>query len=290
MPLINLQPSGGLPPELAWDAEVAAAIAAHEAKTDSHPNLWQRIVGGFLALAGGQRILKNNPPIANTSFFGGTNHLELATDNGSNPILAFHKGGISATSLHHAGYGDDSLRIRNADGMDAALIHDGNIGLKTAGNANNLLNLVSGWAAAFPHWDGTYRWRHLGGWVAGDDVILVHRAHVADRAANADFAGGITLDSGAPIRTRLIEGTTASVQGSSVSVAHGLDPTKILSMQVIVRAATGAIVTANNQNGVGVGHRFDSAIIGANLFIVNVDDQSVSLLSRPFSALINYRP
>jgi hypothetical protein len=37
MPLINLQPSGALPPELAWDSEVTAAIADHEAKTDPHP-------------------------------------------------------------------------------------------------------------------------------------------------------------------------------------------------------------------------------------------------------------
>ncbi|MCC3523969.1 hypothetical protein [Microcoleus sp. PH2017_20_SFW_D_A] len=123
MPLVNLQPSGALPPELAWDSEVAqaianheaktdphptyltqaegdgryrqsgtaltdadipsaiardtettAAITAHEAKTDPHPSLWQRIVAGFLSLAGGQRILKNNPPITYTSFFGGSNH------------------------------------------------------------------------------------------------------------------------------------------------------------------------------------------------------------------------
>ncbi|MCC3481262.1 MAG: hypothetical protein JGK39_25070 [Microcoleus sp. PH2017_12_PCY_D_A] len=34
MPLINLQPSGALRPELATDAEVAQAIAAHKAKVD----------------------------------------------------------------------------------------------------------------------------------------------------------------------------------------------------------------------------------------------------------------
>jgi hypothetical protein len=227
-------------PELATDAEVAQAIANHEAKTDPHPNLWQRIVAGFLSLAGGQRILKNNPPITYASFLGGANHLELGTDNGSNPILAFHKEGISAVSLYHVGYGNELLRLQSADGLNAALIHDGNIGTKTA--------------------------------------------------ANADFAGGITLDSGAPTRWRLIEGTTAVAQGSSVSIAHGLDPTKILSVQVLVRATSTAIVQANNQNGVGSGHRFDYAVIGKNLFVNNVADQSASLLSRPFSAVITYRP
>ncbi|MCC3508289.1 MAG: hypothetical protein EAZ86_19365 [Oscillatoriales cyanobacterium] len=37
MPLVNLQPSGALPPELAWDSEVSQAITNHEAKTDPHP-------------------------------------------------------------------------------------------------------------------------------------------------------------------------------------------------------------------------------------------------------------
>ena len=275
------------------DAELLAAINAHEAKADPHPNLWQRIVGAFLSLAGGQRILKNNPAITNNSFSGGSNHLELATDNGSNPILAFHKGGVSATSLYHSGYGNDSLRIRNADGLDAAIAHDGNIATKTAGNANNLLNLLGIWNAAAAHWNGTYRWRHLGGWVAGDDAILVHRAFVADRAASAasaDFAAGITLDNGVSIKTKLIEGTTAVVQGSGTNIPHGLDTTKILSVQVLVRAASGALVQANSQNGVGSDHRFDWAVIGANLFIVNVGNQSARIVSCPFSALITYRP
>ena len=39
------------------------------------------------------------------------------------------------------GYGNNSLRIRNADGFDGALLHDGNIGEKTAGSAkNNILD------------------------------------------------------------------------------------------------------------------------------------------------------
>ncbi|MCC3557546.1 hypothetical protein [Microcoleus sp. PH2017_35_SFW_U_B] len=109
------------------------------------------------------------------------------------------------------------LRLQSADGLNAALIHDGNIGTKTAGNAN-----------------------------------------------------GLMLDGGVAIKTRLIEGTTAAEQGLGVNIAHGLDPAKIVS----VRATR---------------HRFDWAVIGANLFITNVADQSASLVSRPFSALITYR-
>ncbi|MCC3507567.1 MAG: hypothetical protein JGK23_33880 [Microcoleus sp. PH2017_19_SFW_U_A] len=74
-----------LPATTATDAEVAQAIAAHEAKTDPHPSLWARIVAGFLSLAGGQRILKNNPPITYTSFFGGSNHFLPFTREGYQP-------------------------------------------------------------------------------------------------------------------------------------------------------------------------------------------------------------
>lgn len=114
---------GDIPAAIARDAEVTAAVAAHVTVSDPHPSLWNRITAAFLSLAGGQQILKNNPAIQNGSFLAPSNHLELTTNNGSNPILGFHKAGVSATALYHAGYGSESLRIRNADGYDSELLH-----------------------------------------------------------------------------------------------------------------------------------------------------------------------
>lgn len=128
--LINLNPltitDANIPAAIARDTETAAAIAAHAAAADPHPNLWTRITSAFLALTGGQQIIRNNPAIASDSFLAPKNHFELATNNGSNPILGFHRGGFSATALYHSGYGNNSLRIRNADGFDGALLHEGN--------------------------------------------------------------------------------------------------------------------------------------------------------------------
>ncbi len=276
---------------MATDVELMEAVAAHEAKADPHPNLWQRIVAGFLSLTGGQRILKNNPPIAPTSFYGGANHLEFTTNDGSNPILAFHKRGESATSLYHSGYGNNSLRIMNADGFDGALIHDGNISAKTAGNANNLRNLLGAWNAAVTHWDGTYGWWHLGDWGASNNSVLVRRAAVADRAASAvsaDFAAGLTLD-GVATKTKLIEGTTAAVQGSMVVIPIGIDMAKIISAQVLVRSNQGAIAPPSIQHVLGTQHQFEWALWANNLYVTNVADKSAALLSRPFSATITYR-
>jgi predicted FMN-binding regulatory protein PaiB len=121
-----------IPAAIARDTEVTAAINAHVAAADPHPNLWTRITNAFLALTGGQVIIKNNPAMSPVSYSTGQNHLELRTNDGSNPILGFHRAGFSATALYHLGYGNNSLRIRNADGFDGAILHDGNCGVRHA--------------------------------------------------------------------------------------------------------------------------------------------------------------
>ncbi len=124
-----------IPAAIARDAETAAAIAGHVAVSDPHPSLWTRITNAFLALTGGQAIIKNNPGVSSASYSAGQNHLQFRTSDGSNPILGFHRAGFTATALYHLGYGNNSLRIRNADGFDGAILHDGNIGDKIAGSA-----------------------------------------------------------------------------------------------------------------------------------------------------------
>ena len=119
-----------IPAAIARDTETAAAIASHIGAADPHPSLWTRITNAFLSLAGGQAIIKNNPAMSAGSYFNLHNHLELRTADGSNPILGFHRSGFTATALYHLGYGNNSLRIRNADGFDSALLHDGNIGVR----------------------------------------------------------------------------------------------------------------------------------------------------------------
>jgi len=130
--LTNLNPPKALteadiPADVARDAEVTLALADHVQATDPHPSLWARISSAFLAITGGQRILKNNPPLGDESYIVPNNTLELTTNNGTSfPILGFHRGGVSATALYHAGYGNQSLRIRNADGYDSELLHRSN--------------------------------------------------------------------------------------------------------------------------------------------------------------------
>lgn len=161
--LINLNPltDTDIPETIARDTETTAAIAAHVAATDPHPSLWTRITNAFLTLTGGQTIIKNNPAMSIFSYASGQNHLECRTTNGSNPVLGFHRSGFSATALYHLGYGDNSLRIRNADGFDGAIIHEGNIASKIVTNRldNNLTiikqKLVTGITPATPGYSVT---------------------------------------------------------------------------------------------------------------------------------------
>jgi hypothetical protein len=133
--LINLNPKtpltdADIPAAIARDAEITAAINAHAGLSDPHPSLWTRITNAFLALTGGQAVIKNNPAMSPVSYSAGQNHLELRTNDGSNPILGFHRAGFSASAVYHLGYGNNSLRIRNADGFDGAILHDGNCGVR----------------------------------------------------------------------------------------------------------------------------------------------------------------
>ena len=294
-------PENRMSSAMATDAELAAASAAHEAKTDPHPNLWQRIVAGFLSLAGGQMILRNNPPITSASFYGGANHIELATNDGSNPIIAFHKGRISATSLYHSGYGDNSLRLCNADGLDAALLHDGNIGTKTAGNANNLLNLLSVLVGPAAHWNGTYRWRHLGDWGPGDNAILVHRAFVADRAASAASADNVEPSIAAHlaalhgVRNQVVNATLPAIASNSVSLAlpAGITPDKIVGISAIAKFTSGSNFAYIRPDGglMATGWKYTVHGSNSNLTLtVGTAAESQLVFGAPVKILIQYLP
>ena len=71
---------------------------------------------------------RNNAAIANGSYAQGNNHIELRTNDASNPILGFHRSGYTATALYHSGYGSGSLRMRNADGNDGPIFSTFNDG------------------------------------------------------------------------------------------------------------------------------------------------------------------
>jgi len=77
------------------------------------------------AATGSYQFFRNNPAIGNGSYAQGNNHIELRTNNLSNPILGFHRQGSSAVALYHAGYANNLLRVRGADGTDGEVFWGG---------------------------------------------------------------------------------------------------------------------------------------------------------------------
>ena len=75
-------------------------------------------------ILGSTLYLRNNPAISNGSYAVGNNHIELRTDNGSNPTLGFHRSGFTAVALYHDT--GNSLRLKDAAGTDSLMLHTTN--------------------------------------------------------------------------------------------------------------------------------------------------------------------
>ena len=81
-------------------------------------------------------------------------------------------------------------------------------------------------------------------------------------------------------------GTTAATQGGTVNIPHGLNATKILSVDVLVEYTPGNFVHASyNYNS---GYEFNYFFNATNLTIANVTGNSALVLSKPLKVLVTY--
>ncbi len=95
------------------------------------------------------------------------------------------------------------------------------------------------------------------------------------------------LGSSAPaVKMLKLTGTTASSQGASVTVAHGLTTAKILDISVLVEYTPGSIMTAGYN--VNSGYEFSYYVNGGSVIVINNAGNSASILSKPFRVLITY--
>lgn len=112
---------------------------------------------------------------------------------------------------------------------------------------------------------------------------------LADNASGAKLQvnGGTCLGEASPsIKVKKLTGTTAATEGGVTSIAHGLDATKIIGVQVLVTMPTGVLTPSEYSFDVGKQHSFN---VGAlYLSVQNHPTNSENILSRPFTALITY--
>ena len=137
--------------------------------------------------------------------------------------------------------------------------------------------------------EGDNRYRQSAVALADADIPAAIARDAEVTNAFATHVSATRLEDSTPIKIKLIQGTTAAAQGQSAIIPHGLDFNKILSAQVVVRSSPSLVPVAfQNGSGTSGGFRFNWAIVQGDLYIHNVQGESVGLLSRPVLALITY--
>jgi hypothetical protein len=99
--------------------------------------------------------------------------------------------------------------------------------------------------------------------------------------------GFTKLGSNAPaIKNLKLTGTTATMQGSQVGIAHGLSSSKILSVSVMVEWSAGQWIPASyNASG---GYEFDYFVSTTAIQVINKTANSTNILSKPVKILVTY--
>ena len=83
-----------------------------------------------------------------------------------------------------------------------------------------------------------------------------------------------------------LTGTTAALQGGTASIAHGVDASKIISVNAVVYAtATDGIVPGDSTAGYEYSVKFDST----NVIVTNSAANSSNILSKSLSVFIVVR-
>ncbi|MCP9769771.1 hypothetical protein EGI22_17845 [Lacihabitans sp. LS3-19] len=108
--------------------------------------------------------------------------------------------------------------------------------------------------------------------------------------ATLEVNGFTKLGSDAPkIKVKKLIGTTASTQGGSVTIAHGVTSSKIISISALVRF-NGSAADAWVGNGYtgAPGFEFSYLYDGSFVYIVNTSGNSTSILSKDIKVVITY--
>lgn len=91
------------------------------------------------------------------------------------------------------------------------------------------------------------------------------------------------------IKIKVLQGTTSSEQGGTVSIAHNLSAIKIISCIVVVshNGTVGSYISNSNQ--FGAGNQFDWSSDDTFINVANRTANSIGILSKPFVATIFYK-
>lgn len=208
------------------------------------------------------------------------------TGIGYNVLYENTGGNFNVGNGYHALYANTMGGGNTAVGTNALSINTtGNnntgIGRDADVTANNLTNATAiGYAAKV----NCSNCLVLGG--TGTDAVNVGIGTTTPDA-QLEVNGYTKLGTTAPkIKMLKLTGTTASTDGGQVAVAHGLSPSKILSVNVQVEAPLGNFVLPGYS--LAVGYDYLVSFNGYGIVVYNTLGNSSNILSKPFKVLVIY--
>jgi hypothetical protein len=105
--------------------------------------------------------------------------------------------------------------------------------------------------------------------------------------AELEVNGYTKLGSDAPaVKMKKLTGTTSSTQGTSVSLNHGLNANKILSISVLVDYSAGNCVPPSYT--AAANYEYNYYLNGTAISIININGNSALVLGKPVRVLITY--
>jgi len=87
------------------------------------------------------------------------------------------------------------------------------------------------------------------------------------------------------VKTKKLTGTTASSEGSEITIAHGLTSGKIIGISGIIETGTNSGWKLDSAK---TGYRVSVSFDATNIIIRNASTQSESVLSKPVRLIVTY--
>ncbi len=235
-----------------------------------------------------------------TNGTGAAGEFEIANgSNGTAALRAFTNGGGGAVEGYNNGSGRAGFFQVGAAGNNSTAVEVITYGGGIAGkfNINNNTNSGNaleagtngtGYAGAF--FGPVYvRSNSSVSTTYGLQVFNSSNALLArvSNTGNLEVSGFTQLGTGAPaVKMLKLGGITSPNMGGSVSIPHGLNPAKILGVEVLVEYAANNFVPPGYT--INAGYEFNYYISGNDIVVWNKNTTSGSILSKPFKILITY--
>ncbi|MEG4497581.1 hypothetical protein QUB05_05580 [Microcoleus sp. F10-C6] len=104
-------------------------------------------------------------------------------------------------------------------------------------------------------------------------------------SGDLNLNGFTSLGGSTAIKTKYVTGTTASTGGTAIELVHGLNPSKIISVETLVEYVPNNFISKGYT--LSPGYEYD-VIVGAAISVRLTADNSASILSKPVRAFIIY--